>query len=104
MKFEHALNTAQLWRDGKMIGGDEDAVRNALLAEVERLRPAIQGEGLSPGWIYNAALESDLIDSTLSTPENWVTDYGTSNTELLAFAGRCFDAGLVSAGKFTVQR
>lgn len=36
--IDFALNIAQLWRANKMIGGDEDAVRNALLAEVERLR------------------------------------------------------------------
>jgi hypothetical protein len=39
-----AIFTAQLWRAGKMVGGDADAVRDALLAEVERLSgPA--GEG-----------------------------------------------------------
>lgn len=36
--IEFALNIAKLWRVGKMIGGDQDAVREALLAEVERLR------------------------------------------------------------------
>jgi hypothetical protein len=37
-EIEFAINIARLWRAGKMIGGDEHAVRNALLAEVERLR------------------------------------------------------------------
>jgi hypothetical protein len=36
-QLDFALRIARLWRAGKMIGGDEDAVRNALLAEVERL-------------------------------------------------------------------
>jgi len=36
--IEFAVNIARLWRAGKMIGGDEDAVRDALLTEVERLR------------------------------------------------------------------
>lgn len=35
--FEMAFHIARCWRVGKMIGGDEDGVRNALLAEVERL-------------------------------------------------------------------
>jgi hypothetical protein len=35
---EDAIRIAGLWRAGKMIGGDEDGVRDALLAEVERLR------------------------------------------------------------------
>lgn len=34
--LEHALNIARLWRAGKMIGGDEDAVIFALLLELER--------------------------------------------------------------------
>lgn len=37
MPIEDALKIARLWRVGKMIGGNEDAVRDALLAEVERL-------------------------------------------------------------------
>lgn len=35
---EEAIRIAGLWRAGKMIGGDQDGVRDALLAEVERLR------------------------------------------------------------------
>lgn len=38
MPIEEALRTAELWKVGKMIGGDEDAVRDALLDEVRRLR------------------------------------------------------------------
>ena len=38
MKIEDAMRYAELWRAGKLIGADEDEVRNALLAEVERLR------------------------------------------------------------------
>ncbi len=34
--LERALTVARLWRAGKLIGADEDAVRNALLAELER--------------------------------------------------------------------
>jgi hypothetical protein len=37
---ERAVRIARLWRAGKMIGGDEDEVRDTLLAEVERLRAA----------------------------------------------------------------
>lgn len=33
-----AIRIAELWREGKMVGGDEDEVRDALLGEVERLR------------------------------------------------------------------
>ena len=33
-----AIRIAELWQAGKMIGGDEDEVRNALLEEVHRLR------------------------------------------------------------------
>lgn len=38
MEIEQAIKIADLWRAGKMIGGDEDRVRNTLLGEVERLR------------------------------------------------------------------
>jgi hypothetical protein len=33
-----AINLARLWRAGKMIGGDQDQVIDALLSEVDRLR------------------------------------------------------------------
>lgn len=36
--LNQALNLARLWRAGKLIGGDEDAVIFALLAEIERLQ------------------------------------------------------------------
>lgn len=39
MKIEEAMKYAGLWRAGKLIGGDEDDVRNTLLGEVERLQP-----------------------------------------------------------------
>lgn len=35
--LEHALRLARLWRAGKLIGGDQQAVIAALLTEVERL-------------------------------------------------------------------
>lgn len=35
--LDYALHLARLWRAGKMIGGDQDAVIQALLIEVERL-------------------------------------------------------------------
>lgn len=38
MPLDQAIYIAQLWRVGKMIGWDEDMVRNTLLAEVERVR------------------------------------------------------------------
>jgi hypothetical protein len=38
---EAAIHTAELWAAGKMIGGDQDEVREALLAEVKRLRAAL---------------------------------------------------------------
>lgn len=38
MPIEHAINIARLWRAGKMVGWDEDIVRNTLLHEVEKLR------------------------------------------------------------------
>lgn len=38
--IEDAIRIAGLWRVGKMIGGDQDGVRDALLAEVERVRGA----------------------------------------------------------------
>jgi hypothetical protein len=38
MDIEEAIRIADLWRAGKLIGGDEDAVRDALLGEVERLQ------------------------------------------------------------------
>lgn len=38
MKIEDAMRYAELWRAGKLIGADEDDVRNTLLGEVERLR------------------------------------------------------------------
>lgn len=41
METERAIKIAELWEAGKMIGGDEDEVRNALLHEVRRLRNAI---------------------------------------------------------------
>lgn len=40
--IEDAIRIAGLWRAGKMIGGDQDGVRDALLAEVERLRAAVE--------------------------------------------------------------
>lgn len=43
---EHAIRTAELWAAGKMIGGDQDEVRDALLAEVKRLRST--GLGATP--------------------------------------------------------
>lgn len=36
--LEQAMNLAKLWRAGKLIGGDENAVIFALLAEIERLQ------------------------------------------------------------------
>jgi hypothetical protein len=44
-EIEDAIRIAGLWRAGKMIGGDEDGIRNALLAEVERLRALNRGAG-----------------------------------------------------------
>lgn len=38
MDANHAINLARLWRAGKTIGGDQDAVIDALLTEVDRLR------------------------------------------------------------------
>lgn len=38
MEANHAINLARLWRAGKMIGGDQDQVIDALLSEVDRLR------------------------------------------------------------------
>ena len=38
MEIENAINTAELWQAGKMIGGDEDEVRNTLLDEVKKLK------------------------------------------------------------------
>ncbi len=38
MSIKDAERTAGLWYVGKMIGGDEDAVRDTLLEEVRRLR------------------------------------------------------------------
>lgn len=38
MPLDQAIYIAQLWRAGKMIGWDDDMVRNTLLAEVERVR------------------------------------------------------------------
>lgn len=35
--LEEALHLARLWRAGKLIGGDSDAVIQALLTEIERL-------------------------------------------------------------------
>lgn len=37
-ELDDALRIARLWRAGKMIVADEDAVLNALLAEIERMR------------------------------------------------------------------
>lgn len=46
MKAEDAIRTAQLWSTGKLIGGDEDAVREALLVEVERLQALLERLGI----------------------------------------------------------
>jgi hypothetical protein len=48
IEIEFALRIAKLWRAGKMIGGDEDAVRNALLEEIERLRENRAAEPPAP--------------------------------------------------------
>ena len=37
MDINRAIYIAELWEGGKMIGGDEDDVRNSLLGEVKRL-------------------------------------------------------------------
>ena len=39
--IEQAIRIASLWKADKMIGGDQDQVRNALLDEVLQLRAAI---------------------------------------------------------------
>lgn len=39
---ELAIETAKMWRAGKMIGGDADAVIFALLHEIERTRAGVQ--------------------------------------------------------------
>ncbi len=44
MNIEYAINRAQLWAAGKMVGGDEDEVRNALLHEVKRLRALLDAD------------------------------------------------------------
>lgn len=38
MSADYAIHIAELWRAGKLIGADEDEVREALLDEVLRLR------------------------------------------------------------------
>ena len=43
--LDRAISLAQLWRAGKLIGGDVDGVRDALLAEVERARGICGGCG-----------------------------------------------------------
>ncbi len=42
MDTRQAIETARLWKAGKLIGGDEDEVRNALLDEVDRLHDALK--------------------------------------------------------------
>ena len=42
--IDHAIETAELWEAGKMIGGDEDEVRNTLLHEVKRLRSITEAD------------------------------------------------------------
>lgn len=37
MELKRAIEVAQLWRAGKLLGEDENEVRDALLEEVERL-------------------------------------------------------------------
>ena len=44
MNIEHAINTAELWEAGKMIGGDEDEIRNTLLHEVKKLRALLEAD------------------------------------------------------------
>jgi hypothetical protein len=49
MDIEQAIHIANLWRAGKLIGYGEDGeelVRNALLAEIERLREAAKPSAL----------------------------------------------------------
>jgi hypothetical protein len=43
--LSEALEIARVWRAGKMIGGNEGVVRNALLYEVERLHVLIKSYG-----------------------------------------------------------
>jgi hypothetical protein len=42
MNTKDAMHLARLWRVGKMIGGNEDEVRDVLLARVEELEKALQ--------------------------------------------------------------
>jgi hypothetical protein len=44
--------------------------------------------------LYKLALDSGLIDSDLSDPDNWMTDYGSCEDQITAFAKGCYEAGV----------
>lgn len=74
--LDFALRIARLWRAGKLIGADEDAVRNALLAEVERLHASETKEEPSltlNGYQLKEALEFVAPDNDADQLETDVT-------------------------------
>ncbi len=54
---DYALNIAELWDSGKMIGGDEDEVIFSLMDEVQRMRklmnPKIWTKEMHDAWQTN---------------------------------------------------
>lgn len=72
MDLARAIGIANLWRAGKMIGGSEDDVRDALLAEVERLH---SGETEYESWM--ALLRESLPSPYSETKTYPAYIYGT---------------------------
>jgi uncharacterized phage protein gp47/JayE len=70
MNTKDAMHLARLWRVGKMIGGNEDEVRDALLARVEELEsllhrviewePALPAEAALIDEIHSALMDTGV--------------------------------------------
>lgn len=55
MDIEYAIRIAELWREGKMIGADEDEIRETLLAKVEKDALELEAwRNRFPGYEYRA--------------------------------------------------
>lgn len=71
MDEKFAMEMAALWRAGKLIGGDEDAVRDALLAGMERTLAALKTIRES-GWNeHPTAVWMQKVAAHAMEPNKW---------------------------------
>lgn len=69
MDIDRAIKVAELWKAGKMIGEDEDEVRDALLAEVKKHRV---GHDTPKTWTDSFGYKRHLVSECLDGEKHLV--------------------------------